>query len=364
MCARLFVVDNESFESTRSKMVVGARLPTDINKQWVKTYHDMLADMLQIQIGDYIFLWKNKDGDKKNCIYGVYRAISSPFFEVDPKTQQAEFKIHIEVAYDFSEPISEYEFLNNPYNRNMPWNVVGKKISGKSRASTPLSPDEETALITMLTGLNPDYTYNPPDESRIISVEKPLRISYARHGENPQHFKKFSEIDPLIICSFNEDYRPPFEKVLEAVFNQEMGLKNVQFFEQLGIDVRKVVWFCNYLPYSIEQSEMDYLIMESEDTQAVTRVYVIEFMLGGVDLDHISRSMMYSRWVSETLAMGADVVKPIVISETSPDFINGHGKRKEVMEAGICDIEQQNDLRVSIYTFKFSEKGAQFTKKR
>lgn len=364
MCARLFVVDGESFESTRSDKIVGARLPDIINKQWIKTFHDMLADILQVQIGDYIFLWRNKEDGEKNRIYGVYRAISKPFFYVNPKSKQAEFRIHIETAYDFPEPLSEYDVLNNPYNRIMPWNVIGKKISGKARATTPLSPDEEEALITMLKGINPDRKYHPFDESHIIEVQNPLKISYELHGSNPSQLKHFSEIDPSCICSFNQNYRPQFEKVLEAVFNQEMRSKNEQFFNQLGIDVKKVVWFCNYLPYSIEQSEMDYLIMESDDGRAITQIYVLEFQLDNVDTDHVMRSLMYSKWVSETLAKGSDIVKPVVISEKSPDFISGHGKRKENLDAKIIEIEQQYDKRVSIYEFEFDNDGAHFTKKR
>ena len=34
-------------------------------------------------------------------------------------------------------------------------------------------------------------------------------------------------------------------------------------FSQIGIDVDKVVWYSNYLPYSIEQSEMDYVLLQS-----------------------------------------------------------------------------------------------------
>ena len=69
--ARLFVVDENTFLSTIHNKIASIYVPDLSGKQWLKTVADIMADMLQIEIGDYIFLWKNKSAETsaKNCIY-------------------------------------------------------------------------------------------------------------------------------------------------------------------------------------------------------------------------------------------------------------------------------------------------------
>ena len=106
MKARLFVVNENTFEETVNSKTISVITPKPDKKQWIKTLADIMADMLQIEEGDYIFLWETRSTNKKSRIYGVYRAISKPYYELSSPNDNAPFKIRIEKAYDFSEPVS------------------------------------------------------------------------------------------------------------------------------------------------------------------------------------------------------------------------------------------------------------------
>ncbi|MBQ6471157.1 MAG: hypothetical protein IJJ33_04175, partial [Victivallales bacterium] len=253
MKGRLFVVNEETYESTIRTNIASVFVPDAFGTQWVKTIADLMADMLQIEIGDYIFLWETGSATRKNRIHGVFRAISAPFFEQTNPDEKDLFKVRIERAYTFEEALDEYDLLNCPFIKEPLWTIIGKKVAGKSRGTSPLSMDEVKFLINLLVGKNPNYRFIPFDSARIIEVANPLRINIVSRGDNPDinNSRDLFErtMTPADIHFFNEDGSPKYEKVLETIFNQEMADRNADFFSQIGIDVNKVIWYCNYLPY-------------------------------------------------------------------------------------------------------------------
>ncbi len=368
MKSRLFVVDSSSIASTISTNIASIRIPVLTGEQWIKTIADIMADFLQIEIGDYIFLWETKNGTQKNRIHGVYRAISKPYYQCSSRNDLAPFKIHIEKAYDFSQPVEEYEVLNNPYIKNTLWTIMGKKVAGKARGTTPLSIDESKYLLTLLIGKNQTYTFNEFDPARIIPVPNPLQISYALKGPTPN--KTRATLDPNKVSYFNNDYSVKYEKVLETIFNQELTNRNVSFFSTLGIDVNKVIWYSNDLPYSVEQSEMDYVVMESEDKESVSKITLVEFIKTKLDESHIQRACLYSKWINETQGLGCQISRPMIICPKSYDFINGertasaktHMKKMEQIISAAEKEYATNHLEV--YVYNISSSGMSFTQKR
>lgn len=147
--ARMFVVDENTIVKTKNNKMVSIVVPKLDGAKWDITVTDLIADMLQIEIGDYIFLWEMSSNKEKSKIYRVYRAISKPFYQCSNPNDRMPLKIHIEVAYDFKKPVEEYDVLNSPYIKHNLWNIVGKKVKGKARGTSPLSM-EETRVLTML----------------------------------------------------------------------------------------------------------------------------------------------------------------------------------------------------------------------
>jgi hypothetical protein len=374
MKSRLFVVNENSLADTISSNIASIYIPSLDGKQWVKTLADIMADMLQIEIGDYIFLWETKkgnDSEKDKCkIHGVFRTISKPYFDNTDKL--APFKIHIEKAYDFSDPVSEYDVLNCPYIKNILWTVIGKKVAGKARGTTPLSLEESNYLITLLMGRNANYVFYKWEAERIIAVDNEIMINYKNKGRNirPNSEDKFS-LSKLSFFSKAGDVL--YEKVLETVFNQEMTNRNEKFYSQLGIDVHKVIWYSNYLPYSIEQSEMDYAIIESDDGQNYGRIFVIEFMKEKLDVSHIRRCAMYSKWLNETIALGQNIVQPIIICKDTFDFNSSDndelkGNRLKSFNKLNNTINNEegnaNVRKIQIFSYDFSRKTPIFNRKK
>lgn len=368
MKSRMFVVNHETIETTISNQEVSIFVPKLTGKEWEKTIADIMADMLQIEIGDYIFLWETRNSTNKSKIHGVYRAISKPFYLCTSPNDTAPFKVKIEKAYEFDNPIDEYDFLNCPYIKGNLWTVIGKKIAGKPRGTSPLSIEESKYLITMLIGVNPNYVYHPFIQSNVINVANPLKINYTLNNNNLP--TTITTLNPNNLSFFKANYDIRYEKMFETIFNQEMTNRNDQFFSQLGIDVTKTIWYSNYLPYSIEKSEMDYVIIQSEDGFSISNIYVIEFMISTIDEDHIRRCLLYSKWVNETLTLGQSIVQPILICKNSVNFICGERaetkKRKLKALSDIIDDYQKlyNLKPLQIYDYKFRGALPSFSRKK
>jgi len=149
-----------------------------------------------------------------------------------------------------------------------------------------------------------------------------------------------------------------------------MSARNNKFFSQIGIDVNKVIWFSNYLPYSIEQSEMDYLVIESDDGYTLSKVYLIEFIKNAIDESHIYRSLLYSKWVDETLSLGETITHPMIICPESYDFLNGETTPKRKEKANILESYIQTNTamfstnKLQVFTYDFSTGEPVFHHKR
>lgn len=367
--ARMFVVDEDSLNKTISTNIASIFMPDLTGQQWVKTIADIMADMLQIQVGDYIFLWQTKKGEEKSKIHGVYRAISKPYFDNTDPLDNCPFKIRIERAYEFENPIEEYELLNCPYIRNSLWTIMGKKVANKPRGTSPLSNAEMEAIITLLIGVNPSYRFIPFDPSRIVAVPNELKVDYSLNTPNTSTPSR-NTINVSTISFFDSSYKLLYEKVLETIFNMEFANHNSVFFSQLGIDLNKVIWYANYLPYSLEQSEMDYVIIESEDGINYSKIFVLEFLTSNPDESHIKRSAMYSKWVNEAMALGTNFAEPIIICNNSVDFINGEkaptkiAKINNLNQIISSNVTKYKTKDIKIYKYSFSSTGATFTRKR
>ncbi len=365
---RLFVVNEQTIKDTINNMEVSIYTPKPTGKQWLKTIADIMADLLQTEIGDYVFLWETKTANKKNQIHGVYRIISKPYYQLSSLSDEYPFKIKIEPAYIFNTALDEYDVLNCPFAHNPLWTIIGKKVAGKSRGTSPLSQDEVRLLITLLIGKNPDFHFVPFDKSRIVDNVSSFEIDYSKVGSN-KSVSSLNDIVPSNLCFFDKSHNVQYEKILETLFNQEMSKRNKVFFNQIGVNVDNVVWFSNYLPYSIEQSEMDYVIFESLDNIATSKVFLIEFMKTAVDNSHIYRSLLYSKWINDSLSLGEPITQPIIICYDSYDFINGEKNTRKLnamrrMKKYIDDCNNEFKTKeLQIFTYDFSKAKPLFTRK-
>ena len=79
MKGRVFVVDHIFMENVNDKMEIKAKLPPISGSRLFGSLTSIIADMYQLQLGDYVFLWETKGNNPDSYIWGVYRIISNPF---------------------------------------------------------------------------------------------------------------------------------------------------------------------------------------------------------------------------------------------------------------------------------------------
>ena len=314
MKGRIFVVDHDYMINLNKDMEIKAKLPPLERSQWYKSVTSLLADMFQVQLGDYAFLWETKGNNSDSFIWGVYRIISNPFFD---RAEPNFIKFKIEPAYLFKTPLTEYDILNDPYNKIDLWNIVGKKIAEKHRASTQLSPYETEFLIQKLIDKNPSFTYLPYT-CKNVKIDNEIRINFDKF-DHPQ-ICTYSEIDFTNISYINRNGTVKYEKFMELLFNYFIKNKNYEVLNKFGIDINNIFWYANYLPYSMDKSEIDYLIMEASDCINVDKINVIEFQKGKLDEDHINRTLFYSKWINSKLAKGSNLANPILVCEKFNDL--------------------------------------------
>lgn len=343
MKARLFVVNKETIVNTLESKEVSVIVPEPEGKKlWNKTLIDIVSDLLQVEIGDYIFLWES--GYER--IYGVYRAVSKPFYKQDNGNDI--FRIKIDVAYNFEKPIKEYDVINNPYMKNKLWNIIGKKVAGKSRGTSPITPEEMQFLIQSLIDAN-DSQYSYIKDYSIISVENEIKIDFINDSNSvvPQRLAEYV-YQPIRIKKQNE---VQYEKALEGVLNYLFRDKKQDIIQPLKINCNDVIWFANYLPYGLERSEIDYMVMESIDGAIVNRIDVIELMSSIIDIDHINRCLQYAKWVASSVTNDKNIVRPILIcGEKSRSSSKGFAN-SEIQDAIINLPANYGFERIDIYTY-------------
>ena len=60
MKARLFIVNKDTIINTLDSMEVSVLVPEPKGKSgWYETLTDIISDLMQVEIGDYIFLWES-----------------------------------------------------------------------------------------------------------------------------------------------------------------------------------------------------------------------------------------------------------------------------------------------------------------
>lgn len=324
MKGRIFVVDHNFMENLNSNMEIKAKLPPmkerkskSSSKKETLSIHSLtsiIADMYQLQLGDYVFLWETKGINPDSYIWGVYRIISNPFFDYD---EPEYIKAKIELAYSFKNPITEYDILNDPYNKIDLWNIVGKKVAGKSRATTPLSPYETEFLIQKLINENPDYKFYKC-RTKKVKVSNEIKINFKKY-ENKE-ITDYSDLNYNNISYINKNGTVKYEKFMELLFNMIIRDNNKSALLKLNINFDSIFWYANYLPYSIDKSEIDYLIMESSDNVNIDKINLLEFQKDELNEDHITKALLYSKWLNSKLAKGSNLTRPIIICEKFADL--------------------------------------------
>lgn len=322
---RIVVVDDKTIEMVKDEGVWGAMLPKSIRENDGKkinegTIINIMNDMLNIAIGDYIILWKNATKKNGGEFYGIYRAISKAYidcnkfkFENNEKTEYP-FRVKLGEAYKFSNPIEVYKFINEPEIKNSIWTIIGKKISGKSRASIPITKEIIEIFIKEFISLNDKWEFiKMKDEN----TSKKGEIKFQLEEKEIGNFMDDYNIRCIEFLNSNKR-KVSLELVLYGIFNQYIdaelnGSNDTKILEALEIKGKTIEWYANYLPYGIERTEIDFMISISEDGESTTEIKVIEFARDNIDMDHLERVCKYTDWVNKNLCKRQRIATAVLI---------------------------------------------------
>jgi len=325
MKAHILITNNKTFPVCRDRLFWGIGIPNSPSyfKEWIspknsrKPFLKMLVDMLNIDIGDLVFLYERQVG-----FHGVYKVKSSLFFDTTQvKNQdgllidkQWPLRILLENVYYFPKPVNEDLLFSTPKYENIFWIWAYRKSQG-ARGCNTITPEAAEALIELFVKLNGnDESYNkfkpykPQDSNEI----------------------KFTFIE--------ENSKVALEDYLRGYMISKMT-KNKEFEKFLGA-LEDIEWYANNVPYHITQKNIDILVFHKNFryTNAPLRYKysVIELKKDVVKPNDVSQLIRYAQWTSGRLANGEiEMIQPILIGyDFSEDAIK-KSKSADFNERGI-----------------------------
>jgi hypothetical protein len=189
MKAHILITNNETLPVCRDRLFWGVGIPdapTDF-QEWIspknsrKPFLKMLVDMLNVNIGDLIFLYERQVG-----FHGVYEVNSPLFFDTAKVSnkeglfvdEQWPLRILLKNVYYFPKAVNEDLLFSTPKYENIFWIWAYRKSQG-ARGCNTITPEAAEALIELLVKVNgSDVKYANFDPYKPQKLEK-IQLSFA-----------------------------------------------------------------------------------------------------------------------------------------------------------------------------------------
>ena len=243
-------------------------LPIHLKYQFVGTgagekYNNnvsLMADMLRVKEGDYIFFYIEGNNNKKGRFFGVFKAKDNNVYhstDDDAKspdlTKKLIYRKEIEPYKVYSEGVLEWIALDKLpiYSRELLWMLIYRKLKGK-RGNTMLFPWETERLLNMIKDENNGQTItcNSYDFDKInFKIQCGNKKSSHNHGKN-------------IKLNFNKrDINN--ETAFQAYIMQELNAENNKYLPE--IFGNHIVWIGNEVFAGAGMQKIDVLTIEKTD---------------------------------------------------------------------------------------------------
>lgn len=331
MKAHILITNNKTFPVCRDRLFWGIGVPNAPNnfKGWIspknsrKPFLKMLVDMLNIDIGDLIFLYERQVG-----FHGVYKAKSPLFFDPSKVSNQDglfvdgqwPLRILLESVYYFPKPVNEDLLFSTPKYENIFWIWAYRKSQG-ARGCNTITPEAAEAIVELLVKVNgrdEKYTnFNPYKPQKLEEIQ----FSFAAKNGR------------VVL----EDYLRGYI-VNEMTTNKELE----KFLGKLD----DIEWYANNVPYHITQKNIDILVFHKNFryTNAPLRYKysVIELKKDKVKPDDVSQLIRYSQWAVGRLANGeVEMIQPILIGYNFSEGAVKKAKSVDFNERGITLVKYE-----------------------
>ena len=279
----------------------------DLNVIWEKTTADIFSDMLATREGDLVFPWIITGGGKPNLGFKYVFYVDGPPIFVKGEEYPVKVPLKRE-GLEFRNPLSEVAALDL-WGSKLLWNAIGKKSLGRGRSLTHQMPMEDDRLMDLLASIN-------PEGPRKIAIGKasikgvPITISTSRNSwdhnllkllENSSPYERLSKLD-LDGIPWRSDVLFNYEKALEAWIMENIDKPPGREFRENVFEPRlKIEWFGNYLSFGVAGSNMDVVVIQSDDSRKL--VTVIELKVSPLRisefLDAANQVQMYCEFIKD-----------------------------------------------------------------
>lgn len=278
------IVNQETVEYMIMKGCICTR--GDLKSKWIQTTSDIFSDVLATREGDLVFPWIVKGNASGNLGFKYQFKISGkPFFA---KGEEYPVCIPLErTGLEYENPLSESEALDL-WGRELLWNVIGKKSLRWGRSLTHQTPMEDKKMIELLDDKNPQG----PKEIRLgkcIPGGTPITISALQDKLDPKLKQVLGSISAENRLSNLDLSGIPWrkgklfstEKTLEAWIMENIDKPETRTFkEQLFLEVFPITWFANYLPFGVQGSNIDVVILQEDAKRKI--VNIVELKKGSL----------------------------------------------------------------------------------
>lgn len=294
----------------------------DLNEMWVKTTSDIFSDVLAVRKGDLVFPWIIKGGKSSNLGFKyVFKVAGTPFFV---KGQKYPVRVPLEPeGFEYENPLPEAEALYL-WNRELLWNAIGKKSLGRGRSLTHQTPMEDERMLELLKKKNPQG----PKKIKLGSCEPtgiPITINPSRDQWDPelkQRLKSMTAEERLsnLDLSGIPWRRGTFfttEKTLEAWMMENVDKEGGRQFRELALkESWPITWFANYLPFGVQGSNIDLIILQEQGKRRVANI--VELKVGPLNKrgyeEASNQAIAYAIFIRDAFdAFGLDVELNVVV---------------------------------------------------
>jgi hypothetical protein len=323
-----------------------------LGAQWLKSICSLFADILSVREGDLVFFWEISAESFRELFpgrgfFGVYEIRGRPFFDPTPLqnpegTLPSNFAIRVPIKAKcwFANPVSEHQIFNDPRLFQILWNPRYKKVLGRGRSASPLTPQEAEILLQVLWQHNHQPSVSPeqlPYPNEQVMLENVISVNLSQTTDEVHHPDLISMENLLLnqIPYATPDGSVTCEKVLEGWLSENIDANTPTLVSIFG-PADHIQWFGNYLPYSIQMENMDFAVIHSDpSSDAVIRITIVELQKDRIDDKHIDKVLKYARWISRNLLPdAASMVQPVVIGRSASqrmiEYANGLGFNRQV----------------------------------
>lgn len=307
----LAIVDEKTVMKIFETGVV--QIKAQLGKHCYKSAADMFADVLAVRPGDPIYPWIT--GLRAGHLHSFkYKFIASgkPWLS---KGDPFPIKIPIrETYYEANNPLTEAAALDL-FLPPLLWNAIGKKSLRRGRAFNHQTQEEDGKLDKLL-----DLRVGIFAITR--STEEPssawaITIDQAKPYQRLRSIKSLSDFEPAGF-GWTEKGFFKYEKALEGWLTENIDKKSCErFWDFFGHG--NIVWFGNYLPFGLQGSNID-LVVVRELGSTATEVYVIELKMGPLNFSEWQKASKqaeeYASFIKKAFkSFGKEfVVRPVVLA--------------------------------------------------